>query len=342
MPPAREDLLVLVTPGEDGLGDTAKGMLTLGRRAAARLGLAWAAAVLADGEDPELPEAALETLADHGVPGVLVIRAGRPLGDFPEARAEALAGAARARAARLVLMAHDSAGASLAPRVAAALGGAVLTECVSVEPGDGGVRVSRRALGDRLAETFLWDRASPLVLTVHPGCLSPVPPAGPPGGRPVVEAVEVPVPDGAFRSRVVERIPPDPRTVDVSEAEVVFCAGKGFDRESFERFRELAGLLNASLGVTRPVYDLGWAGFERMIGQTGKTVAPRLYLGVGISGSMHHVGGIRDARRIVCLNIDPRAPMFAASDEGFVGDLREVIPLLLDRVRARTAGGGAP
>jgi len=342
MSPAGDALLVLVTPGEDGLGDTATGMVSLGRRAAARLGLPWAVAVIADGGDPELPGAALEALGAHGVPRVVSVRAGRPLGDFPEARAAALAEASRALGARLVLMAHDSAGGSLAPRVAATLGGAVLTECIAVEPGEGGGRVSRRALGDRLAETLLWDRARPLVLTVHPGCLSPVPPARPARGQPAGEVVDVRVPDRAFRARVLERIPPDPRTVDVSEAEVIFCAGKGFDRESFERFRELAGLLNASLGVTRPVYDLGWAGFERMIGQTGKTVAPRLYLGVGISGSMHHVGGIRDARRIVCLNVDPKAPMFGASDEGFVADLREVIPLLLERVRARTAGGGAP
>jgi electron transfer flavoprotein alpha subunit len=102
---------------------------------------------------------------------------------------------------------------------------------------------------------------------------------------------------------------------------------------------ELCKLLNVSFGVTRPVYDLGWTGFERMVGQTGRTVTPRLYLALGISGSMHHVGGIKDAKRIVSVNSDPKAPIFPNSDEGFVADLADVIPRLLDK--ARSACGGA-
>ena len=98
-------------------------------------------------------------------------------------------------------------------------------------------------------------------------------------------------------------------------------------------------MLNVSYGVTRPVYDLGWTGFERMVGQTGRTVTPRLYLALGISGSMHHVGGIKDSRRIVSVNSDPKAPIFPNSDEGFVADLREVLPRLL--ARAKAVAGGA-
>jgi electron transfer flavoprotein alpha subunit len=97
-------------------------------------------------------------------------------------------------------------------------------------------------------------------------------------------------------------------------------------------------LMNVTLGVTRPVYDFGWAGFERMVGQTGKAIAPRFYLGIGISGSMHHVGGIKDSRKIVAMNIDSKAPMFANSDEAIVADLKEVLPRLIKRVRAITGG----
>ncbi len=134
-----------------------------------------------------------------------------------------------------------------------------------------------------------------------------------------------------------ERVPPDPQTVDVSEAEVIFCAGKGFDRADFRPVPgDWPGCCKASLGVTRPVYDLGFAGFERMIGQTGKTVAPRFYLGLGISGSMHHVGGIKDSKHLVGLNIDPKAPMFPNSDEGFVADIREVMPAAARTGQGRT------
>ncbi len=336
MPAPGEEMLVAV--GADT--DTALGLLRAARRVAERLGLSWAAVVLADPADRELPPELLDAMGRYRVPRVLRVVPDRSLAAFPRARAEALAGAARARGARLVLLAHESDGALIAPWVASLLDGALLTQCIAVEPAGQEVRLSRRAVGHRLAETFVWDRGFPLVLTADPQGLGPVPPTGPARGLPPVDDLNVRVPGEAFRCWVTERIPPDPRTVDVSEAEVIFCAGQGFDRETFERFRELAGLLHASLGVTRPVYDLGWAEFDRMIGQTGRTVAPRLYLGVGISGSIHHVGGIRDAKRIVCLNIDRRAPMFQASDEGFVADLRRVIPLLLERVRARLAAGG--
>jgi electron transfer flavoprotein alpha subunit len=137
---------------------------------------------------------------------------------------------------------------------------------------------------------------------------------------------------------VIGRIPPDPQTVDLTEAEVIFSAGKGCDPTTFEQLKELCRLLNVSFGVTRPVFDLGWTGFERVVGQTGRTVTPRLYVALGISGSMHHVGGIKDSRRIVAVNTDSKAPIFPNSDEGFVADLRELLPRLLDQVKARVGG----
>jgi electron transfer flavoprotein alpha subunit len=158
---------------------------------------------------------------------------------------------------------------------------------------------------------------------------------------PSIPALTTWVPDAttlAARTTIIERVPPDPQTVDVSEAEVIVSAGKGCDPQTFDQVKELARLLNISLGVTRPVYDLGWTGFERMIGQTGRAVAPRLYLALGISGSMHHIGGIKDSRRIVAVNTDTKAPIFANADEGFVADLKEVLPRLLERVRQATGG----
>jgi electron transfer flavoprotein alpha subunit len=141
-------------------------------------------------------------------------------------------------------------------------------------------------------------------------------------------------------SSVIGRIPADPQTVDLTEAEVIFSAGKGCDPTTFEQLKELCRLLNVSFGVTRPVYDLGWTGFERMVGQTGRTVTPRLYMALGISGSMHHVGGIKDSRRIVAINTDAKAPIFPNVDEGYVADLKELLPRLLVQVKARI--GGAP
>lgn len=93
-----------------------------------------------------------------------------------------------------------------------------------------------------------------------------------------------------------------------------------------------------SFGVTRPVYDLGWCDFSRMIGQTGKTVRPKLYVSFGVSGSMHHVGGIKDSVKIAAVNIDAKAPIFPNADEGFVADVNEVLPLMLEAAKGMSGG----
>ncbi|HEY6009017.1 MAG TPA: electron transfer flavoprotein subunit alpha/FixB family protein, partial [Geobacteraceae bacterium] len=194
------------------------------------------------------------------------------------------------------------------------------------------------ALGARIAEVKLWDGNAPLVITVPTRSLSQVILPTVRTTEPIVTAwSQAEAPTGAA-ARIIGRIPPDPQTVDLTEAEVIFSAGKGCDEATFERLRELCRLLNTSLGVTRPVFDLGWTGFERMVGQTGRTVTPRLYVALGISGSMHHVGGIKDARRIVAVNSDPKAPIFPNSDEGFVADLRELLPCLIEKVKSATGG----
>ncbi len=329
-------LLVYVPLPEGELDDAGRGILAEGAKLARVLDCAWRAACL-----PPAGEEALKPFGAYGVPEILEIRCPEPLADYPEALAEAVAGACRASGAQVVLLAHNDVGSALAPLVAARQGAAIFTEAVSCERAGEGLRLSRRLLGRQIVEHRLWDGGVPLVLTCSPAILSSVvlPSMRPSQPRHAPWAFEAP--EHAKRVRITERVPPDPQTVDVSEAEVIFCAGKGLDRESFGQFQEIARLLHASLGVTRPVYDQGFAGFERMIGQTGKTVTPRFYLGLGISGSMHHVGGIKDSKTIISLNVDAKAPMFPNSDEGFVADAREVLPLLLERVRAVAPAGGA-
>ncbi|MDA8415216.1 MAG: electron transfer flavoprotein subunit alpha/FixB family protein, partial [Desulfobacteraceae bacterium] len=180
----------------------------------------------------------------------------------------------------------------------------------------------------------------PLVVTVPIRSLSQVLLATVRPSTPAVAVWRPAAPVTGATTTVTGRIPADPQTVDLTEAEVIFSVGKGCDPATFEQFKELCRLLNVSYGVTRPVYDLGWTGFERMVGQTGRTVTPRLYVALGISGSMHHVGGIKDSRRIIAVNTDSKAPIFPNCDEGFVANLKEVLPRLLTQVKA--ANGGAP
>lgn len=135
--------------------------------------------------------------------------------------------------------------------------------------------------------------------------------------------------------------PPDFRTVDIVHARRIVAAGLGAEEpRTLERVKELAQLLEASLGTTRPLVDDGVMPKERMIGQTGKSVSPQLYLALGLSGSPHHVAGFQGAGRVLAVNRDPRAPIFGFADAGWVADVAEVLPRLLELIREYGAASG--
>ncbi len=327
-------ILVFVDLPGDELDETGRGILSYGSRLAGFIDASW-------GSVTATPPAG-ETLAGfgaYGVPTITCIGEGSALLDTPTILGKVLAGLAAEESASIVLLPHNDLGATLAPVLAAALDAALLTEVTTVRRGTDGVRLTRQALGSRIAETKNWDGSRPLVITVPVRSLSQVvlPTVRP--SSPAVATWRPAAVPASVAATIIDRIPPDPQTVDLTEAEVIFSAGKGCDPATFDQLKELCRLLNVSFGVTRPVFDLGWTDFERMVGQTGRTVTPRLYLALGISGSMHHVGGIKDSRRIISVNSDPKAPIFPNSDEGFVADLKEVLPRLL--ARAKSAVGGA-
>jgi electron transfer flavoprotein alpha subunit len=145
-------------------------------------------------------------------------------------------------------------------------------------------------------------------------------------------------------ARHIETIPPDARSVDLVHAKRIVAAGMGTANEKLlAAVRELADLLEGSVGATRPVVDEGLLPKERLIGQTGRTVAPDLYIALGISGSPHHVAGVRKADRVLSVNRDTRAPIFQFSDIGYVADLEAVLPALIAHIkewRDVPAGGG--
>ncbi|NVN99107.1 MAG: electron transfer flavoprotein subunit alpha/FixB family protein [Geobacteraceae bacterium] len=321
-------------PGGE-LDETGRGLLSYASRLAGTLDTTWGAVVAVHPDCGQLAD-----FGAYGTPEIIHMIGAENLLDIPSHLGKYLAQVAKAEAAKVVLLPHNDLGATLAPVVAHELDAAILTELITLRQSSDGVRLSRKALGVRLAETRIWDGQQPLVVTVSPRALSQVVMPTVRSVTPAVISCRPTAPFTCEAAKITGRIPPDPQTVDLTEAEVIFSAGKGCDQTTFDQLKELSKLLNVSFGVTRPVYDLGWTGFERMVGQTGRTVTPRLYVAMGISGSMHHVGGIKDSRRIIAINNDPRAPIFPNVDEGFVGDLKELLPRLLQQVKAEI--GGAP
>lgn len=330
---APPEILALVDLAGGELDDAGKGLLSEATRLARELGAGWSAMALATGG-----EVTLEDFAPYGTPALTLVEAAQ-VADSLEAQGQLLARAATERGARLLLLPHNDLGGALAPLLAAELQAALFTEALSYQAEGGALKLTRAELGVQVVETKTWDGSVPLVLTIHPRVLSTVVLPTMQRRTPQLSHWRPAAPVAAGATRIVERIPPDPQTVDVTDAEVIISAGLGCNDRGFQEVEELTRLLNASLGVTRPVYDLGRAGFERMVGQTGKTVAPRFYLALGISGSMHHLGGIKDSKRVVAVNKDPKAPIFPNADEGFVADLRELLPLLIERVKKATGGG---
>lgn len=328
------NMLTIVDLPDNALDDTGRGLLSYSTRLAGFVQAEWSAATMVTPTD--------ETVADfaaYGAPAITCISNSDGLLDTPIRLAKVLAQLAAETQANLILLPHNDLGATLAPVLAATLQAGLLTEVISARPVNNNLQLSRSAVGGRIAESRVWNGERALVMTIPVRLLSQVllPSIRP--SKPEVTEWKPAETSPCPVATVVTRIPPDPKTVDLVDADVIFSAGKGCDKTTFDQLQELCRLLNVSPGVTRPVYDDGWCGFERMVGQTGRTVTPRFYLALGISGSMHHLGGIKDSKRIVAVNTDPKAPIFPNADDGFVADLREVLPRLLDRARA--AQGGA-
>lgn len=329
------EILVFVDLPEGELDDHGKGILSEASRLAKTLAAQWSVLCFA-GATAE----SVTTMSAYGVDKLTLIE-GPPAADSLELQGRLIAMAASEKGSSLLLLPHNDLGSSLAPLLAVELNAALFSEAIAYGIEAGALKLTRQILGVQVAEAKKWDGQVPLVLTVNPRLLSNVVLPSMRPGKVQVERWQPSTTLAAGRTRIVERIPADPQTVDVSEAEVMVSAGLGCSPKGFAQVEELSRLINASIGVTRPAYDLGYTGFERMVGQTGKTVAPRFYLALGISGSMHHLGGIKDSKRIVSVNIDPKAPIVLNADEAFVADLREVMPLLIERVKSSTTGGAA-
>ncbi len=249
-----------------------------------------------------------------------------------EAVAEALAARVSKSAVGLVVLPDSDVGRQLAPMLAHRLGTGALLGCTQVTFPEGVPTFTRPALGGWLEQETTYAPGRVQVVTLIVDAADPE--GGPPPAELPVERADLEVPglDGVVR---LELLAPDARSVDLVHARRIVAVGSGAAREDLlDQARALADLLEGSVGATRPVVDDGRLPKERLVGQTGKTVAPDLYIALGVSGSPHHVAGIRGAERVVSVNHDPRAPMFQFSDVGFVAELEEVLPALLGKIQA--------
>ncbi len=219
-----------------------------------------------------------------------------------------------------VLLGHTIDSLGFVPSLAARLGLGLATDVTSVRWSDGTLHADRGAYGGKVVSRVELPAGRRGVLLVRGGTFAPVEEAGSAELR-SLDAGDLAAPRAThlgYREVAVD-------DVDITTAEVLLSVGRGIgDEEELPRFVRLAAKIGATLSVSRPLVDAGWATAARQVGQSGKTVKPKVYIALGISGAVQHLAGMRDADTIIAVNTDPEAPIFGVAHYGVIGDLFEV------------------
>jgi electron transfer flavoprotein alpha subunit len=257
----------------------------------------------------------------------------------PGLAAQALCDLLRQHSPTALLLAHGPETAELAGRLGALSGSAVITRAADAHlDGQGRLLAERPIDNGFLFETVAAGHGPCPVLTFLPSVLADPQPLD--GHEPAEITRVTPALDiAALGARMKERIPADPETLDIEQAEIVVAGGRGVGKDqAFNIIFRLALALGGAVAGTRPVIDWHTLPFERQIGQTGKSVSPRLIINCGISGANEYTAGMEKAQLVIAINSEPQARIFKFADLGVVGDLRQVLPLLLARLE-ELAGG---
>jgi len=264
---------------------------------------------------------AVEEVKNSGADRVFVLQGDSQV---PENYARAVADFLKAQSAELFLVGATARGRDLAARVAGYLDCAMASDVSAISFGDGTVTTERMIYGGAVTQKEVLKGLS--VVTVAGGKYVPI------QGMAEVETVAV-TPD--VRLQLVDRAPVEKQGVDLKEADRVVCIGMGIEKEDdMQMIRELAAVLNAEIGCTRGIAEeKHWLPAEQYIGISGAVIRPQLCLSIGISGQVQHTIGIRDSKVIVAVNNNDKAPIFKTSDYGIVGDLYEIVPLLIEELK---------
>lgn len=235
----------------------------------------------------------------------------------------------------VVLLGATAMGTDLAPRLAARLRTGLSAHCIGLDlTPDGQLLSVVPGWGGNLMARISCPKTRPQIATVKPGVFPMIEPGA---GRGHVIHMEVNLTDEDITYRVLETEKEEIAKSGLETAEVVVAGGWGVGSKSdWQVIQDLAGVLNGAVGATRPPVDEGWAEEKQMIGQSGVTVHPKLYIGVGISGHMHHLVGLKATDLKVAINSDPDAPIFEYCDLGLVGDFKEIVPELTEAIKAHS------
>ena len=234
----------------------------------------------------------------------------------------------------VIVLPHTYQTRDFAPKLAARLDRAIITDVTAVKADGGRAVFVRPMFQGKLMADVVPQGPAPHIITFQIGAFRPD--AAARGAAPApVRTLAVTVDAGAIRQKPDAPFQEARQAVDLSQAERIVSVGRGIkEQANIALAKELAEALGAELAASRPICDAGWLPMERQVGSSGQTVAPKLYLALGISGAIQHLVGMKGSSTIVAINKDPDAPIFEVADYGIVGDLFEVVPALLTALKS--------
>lgn len=329
-----KDLWVFIETNDDGSPkNVGLELLTPGRMLADKQGGNLIAVVIGNNVS-----SAVDAASGYGADKVIVVE-GEEYGHYStDAYTIALSALIKKYDPRSMLIGASNNGRDLGPRVACRVKTGLTADCTAldIDAESGDVAWTRPAFGGNLMATIMCPNHRPQIGTIRPGVYK----KGEPGKKKaeiIKEEIRVETKD--IRTQVLEVIKSeDGLIVDLEGADIIVSGGRGVGGpEGFEPVRELAQALGATVGASRAAVDSGWISHAHQVGQTGKTVGPKLYIACGISGAIQHLAGMGSSDVIVAINKDPDAPIFGIADYGIVGNLFEVLPVLTDEIKKARA-----
>jgi len=240
--------------------------------------------------------------------------------------------------AELVLLPHTYQVRDFAPKLSASMGKGMIGDCIGCRHEDGRLVFVRQMFQGRTAADVTFQGAAPWFATFQAGSFrADLVTEG--SGKAPVEPVSVELKAEQIRTVALELFREAKQAIDLTQAPIIVAVGRGIKaQENISLAEKLAKLVGGELAASRPICDEGWLPMERQIGSSGQTVAPKLYLALGISGAIQHVVGMKGSRTIVAINRDQNAPIFEVADYGIVGDIFEVVPAMIEVLEKVQAG----
>jgi electron transfer flavoprotein alpha subunit len=251
----------------------------------------------------------------------------------PDAFAAGLKQLIESKKPNLVLMPHTYQVRDFVPKLATAMGRAVVSDCIGFKKDGDKLLFTRQMFQGKFAADVSLTSEAPWFVTFQNGAFrGDKAEAG--GSSAPVETVNLEIAEGAIRNQPQEVFKEAKQAVDLTQAEIIVAVGRGIkEQKNIDIARQLADALGGELAASRPICDSGWLPMDRQIGSSGQTVAPKLYLALGISGAIQHIVGMKGARTIIAVNKDSEAPIFEIADYAVVGNLFDVVPPLVEEVK---------